>query len=132
MKVMDYPYPPIRDNVNGKDISILGVTHFPEFFKEHEPFFEEFISQQDALLLEESYVDFQEDDFFGKIGNIAKSQKKRIYQADPRNNLIIATDLLSFPAGLILIKDAAESIKTKTSQTETGGFCQGDSDPFQI
>jgi hypothetical protein len=31
-QIKEYPYPPIEERVNGKDVSIIGVRHTYDFF----------------------------------------------------------------------------------------------------
>jgi len=81
----NYEYPRIKEQVHGKELSILGVAHTERFFHRHKSFFEEFVENNDAVVLEQVLGgDFWEDkSFFNKVGELARRQGKRVYQVDP-------------------------------------------------
>lgn len=81
MKPKDYPCEVLEEKINSTNVSIIGVSHDPDFMLEHESFFKEKISQSDAILLE--HEPYFKDGFFNEIGRIAYSQGKRVYNADP-------------------------------------------------
>lgn len=100
----DYPYPLIKEKINDKDVCLVGVAHDYSFFKEHESYFEDIVSKHDAIVLEQSLGgDFWDSDFFGWIGDIAHSKKKRVYQADPMNWSIFELDAWAWWIGINLI-----------------------------
>jgi len=114
----DCPSPPIKEKINDKDVSIVGVRHLPEFFLKYKIFFENLVSKHDAIVLEESIEDFWEHPFFGKIADIAYAQKKRVYQADPTNLPCEILDATSFGGGLYLIIDAVNKPKREISRRD--------------
>lgn len=113
-----YPRPPIKEKINGKDVSIAGVSHTPEFFWAYRMFFENLVSKHDAVILEESIGDFWKDSFFGRIAGIAHTQKKRVYQVDPTNLPSEIVDATSCGAGAYLILDAIRKPKRKISRRD--------------
>jgi len=90
MKHKDYPGSVLEEKVNSVDVKIIGVDHEYDFLKKHYSFFEEKISESDAIMLEQVIGgDFWDSDFFGGggLGGIAHSQRKKVYQADPNTPL---------------------------------------------
>ncbi|MBM3199820.1 hypothetical protein FJZ53_02695 [Candidatus Woesearchaeota archaeon] len=107
MKPKDYPCKVLEERINSTNVSIIGVSHDPSFFFQHREFLEEKIRQADALVLEcEPYFP---DGFFDQVGNIAYSQKKRVYHADPMNKFTQKIDKIQGGSGLGL---AVSSILT--------------------
>lgn len=113
-----YPRPPIKEKINNKDISIVGVYHLPNFFLKYRTFFENLVSQHDAIVLEQSIENFWEHPFFGKIAGIAYAQKKRVYQADPTSIPSQIVDATSCGVGMYLILNSIKKPKRKISRRE--------------
>ncbi|MBI2542727.1 MAG: hypothetical protein HYW24_00890 [Candidatus Aenigmarchaeota archaeon] len=95
-----YPYPIITEKIYGKDLTILGVEHKHDFFNEYREFFENFVTRQDAIVLEQvlhrslGVVNFWEGEgFYRDVGKIAGSQGKKVYQVDPGNWGVFVLDL---------------------------------------
>ncbi len=116
---MTYPLSIIKEKINNKDVSMVGVCHIPKFFEENKISFENFVSRHDAMVLEESPENFWEDSFFGRIADIAHTQKKRVYQVDPRKCLPPRTDGISAGVGASLMLYAAiKKPRVKISRRE--------------
>ncbi|OGM03301.1 hypothetical protein A3K72_03480 [Candidatus Woesearchaeota archaeon RBG_13_36_6] len=115
-----YPYPPIRETINGKDVSITGVVHSKEFFERYKPFFEEIIFQHDIIILEGVWgTEFWGDyDFYRLIGTIAYSKNKRIYQVDPVNLPVSLIDYAQCFIGLRLILLGLPKTRSEISRKE--------------
>ena len=113
-----YPYPPIRETINGKDISIVGVVHEPGFFDQYRLFFKGVVSQHDVIVFEGGAgIDFwQYSGVYAQAGAIAYSQKKRVYQFDPSNWAVGLLDTGQCAFGLWLIISAISSTTNKVSR----------------
>lgn len=98
----DYPMFADKETVNGKEFTIIGVVHTPEFFSLHESFFEKKVVESDAVILEGVVVgEFWEDSFFGKVGEVAHSEQKRVYQIDPLTLANFSIDFIGIPVACI-------------------------------
>lgn len=106
MKPKDYPHSVLEEKVNSTEVSIVGVSHDYDFLCDYKQFLEEKITESDAIMIEgtsgkfeglpgeeEEVYTWQYDSFFGPISNIAHSQKKRVYQADPSTPTSFAMDM---------------------------------------
>ena len=83
-----YPCSVLERKIEGKEVTILGVTHTKESFEKYRNFFKKLVSSSDALVLEQiaatSVHNFQhEPTFFGPFAELARSQGKKVYSADP-------------------------------------------------
>lgn len=82
-----YDYPSTYESMpmNGTDVDVVGVTHTGGFFEAYEDFFEAAIAASDGVMLEQpASEDFwEEEKFFGRIGEIAADHDLPVYQADP-------------------------------------------------
>lgn len=104
MKPKDYPCEVLEEKVNSTNVSIIGISHDPDFMFEYESFFKEKISQSDAILLEcEPYF---KDGFFNEIGRLAYSQGKRVYNADPMSKATSRLDRIQRGLGFGLALSA--------------------------
>lgn len=104
MKPKNYPCEVLEEKINSTSVSIIGISHDPDFMFEHESFFKEKISQSDAILLEcEPYF---RDGFFNEIGRIAYSQGKKVYNADPMSKATGRLDLIQGGLGFGLALSA--------------------------
>lgn len=109
MKRKKYPRTIINRKLNGKNLSIVGVAHTNEFLDEHYNFFEGIIEDSDALILERSIPNFNEEyekkdpHFFSNIAKIAHSKNKRIYQVDQNTLSLFALDFTLGVLGLQLV-----------------------------
>ncbi|GAG08118.1 unnamed protein product, partial [marine sediment metagenome] len=100
----NYPCSRLEEKVNSVDVSIIGVEHTKEFFEKYKSFLEEKISQADAVILEDVIGgNFWDHEFYRKIGEIASSQQKKVYQTDTIRRLPGFVDLLQEVAGVSLI-----------------------------
>src|SRR3989338_5996221 len=111
-----YPYPVLIERINGKDLTIVGVTHTPEFYIEHRPFFEGIVKEHDTLVLEQSIIgqsdiSFTRSPFFSNFGDLARAQNKSIYQVDPLTYIAITADLALTLLGSLTIASGLTSPK---------------------
>ncbi len=95
----------LEEKVASKSVKIVcDVKHTKDFFRKHHRFFKGVIAESDAVMLEQPSINFwEEEDFFGPVGEIAYSQNKRVYQADPITFLSYIMDLGVFGVGLHLL-----------------------------
>ncbi len=94
----DYPEYAMKESINGKEITIIGVQHTPEFLNSHKSFFEDRVAESDVMVLEQSIGgEFWESPFFGAVGKIAHSKQKRIYQIDPLTMQSGLIDIFGIP-----------------------------------
>ncbi|MDP2908572.1 MAG: hypothetical protein Q8N77_02080 [Nanoarchaeota archaeon] len=92
-------------------MKIVGVEHNPEFFDKHQQFLEKMITQSDAVMLEGiTNGHFWQDigGFSGSLSDIACSQQKKIYQADPRTMKTTYIDAAQTAVGLYFMFSPGE------------------------
>lgn len=107
-----YPYPPIRETINGKDVSITGFLDSEEFFEDNRHFFESAVSEHDVIVLEgiKGTEFWGHGEFYGLVGAIAHSQNKRVYQVDLVNWSVWGLDYALLGLGAWLIRSTTPKI----------------------
>ncbi len=118
----DYKYPRIPVTVNGKELAIWGVEHTREFFNCFKSLFEEFIGNNDCVVLEQPVgADFWETDFFfGDIGELVREQGKKMYQVDPVTWGNLLLDLVTIGIGGRLVYKGAKGSKSPEKISRRG------------
>jgi hypothetical protein len=98
-------FPEIKETVNGKEVSILGVTHIDKFFNLYESKLNSYVTNKDALVLEGSPPKgfWEEEGFFNKMGEIARKQEKKVYRVDPLNKNLARVEGATWALGPTLI-----------------------------
>lgn len=104
MKPKNYPCEVLEEKINSTNVSIIGISHDPDFMFEHKNFFKEKIKQSDAILLE--CEPCLQDGFFNEIGRLAYSHGKRVYNADPMTKATSRLDKIQRGLGLGLALSA--------------------------
>lgn len=104
----NHPPTVLEERVNSTDVSIIGVVHDLDYFKKYRQFFENKISESTTIMIEglhKEFWEYEEGDelFFNRIGEIAHSQNKKIYQADPRHSMDQSLDILLSMEGAFLV-----------------------------
>ncbi|RJQ15932.1 hypothetical protein C4573_07315 [Candidatus Woesearchaeota archaeon] len=125
---MPYPYPRIPETIHGKELTILGVEHKPEFFQQYQPMLEDFVKSHDAIVLEQTVGgNFWESGFYGSIGELARKQGKKVYQVDPLGWKPIFLDVVNAGIGLALLYQlitGSKSAETTTRRNFLKKMCQ--------
>lgn len=93
----DYPCSTLEEKISSTDVSIIGVYHIEEFFFEYEDFFKDKVSRSDAVTLEEG------KGFFEYVEELAYSQNKKVYKADPLTKVSGRMDHTQFACGLAML-----------------------------
>lgn len=114
----DYKYPRISERINGKELAIWGVEHTREFFNQYKPLFEDLVRDNDVVVLEQMVGgDFWESNFFGRVGELARGQGKKVYQIDPVGLGNFLLDLGTTFAGGALIYNGVRGSKSQEKTT---------------
>ncbi len=98
----EYPLFADKETVNGKEFTIIGVQHTPEFFNSYKSFFKKRVAESDAVILEQSVgSEFWKSSFFGKAGEAARAEQKRVYQIDPVTLANFSIDTIGIPVACV-------------------------------
>ncbi len=103
MKPKDYPYELLEEKVKNTSVRIVSVAHTLDFFLEHKHFLDNQIKESDAIMLEGNYYTLEECySLFRNLGDIARRENKKVYQADPRTKKTGCLDFLQTGLGLYM------------------------------
>ncbi len=99
----DYPCSIIKEKINNKNITIIGVVHTHSFLCRHFHFLKSQIYKADTLVLEQVVGGefYHEKDFFGPVGNMAVPNP--IFVIDPINHGVWCTDLVQGVLGMFIM-----------------------------